>query len=159
MTQRKASTAGHSRQRVHFSSPLPAPKGSPPSRTLLRAAGDPSQGRPRRSPSSPGPGSNPSHKGWAAPGPGRWAPKCVACGPATSSQMTGPTMKPESTAFLLQIYSVWLPHQAGTEIFYFELLLNSLMQLAPSCKHKAQTQDAESRLLSASPPSLPSDQV
>ena len=128
-----------------FQQPPPCPqRESAVPHPPLRGGGNAPQGRPQRSPSSPGPGSKPSHKAWAAPVPGRWAPKCVACGPATSSQMTGPTMKPESTAFLLQIYSIWLPHQAGTEIFHYELLLNSLMQLAPSCKHKAQTQDAES---------------
>lgn len=144
MTQRKASTAGTRVSSSISAAPSLPPKGVRRPAPSSARRGDASQGRPQRSPSSLGPGSNPSHEAWAAPVPGRWAPKCVACGSATSSQMTGPTMKPESTAFLLQIYSIWLPHQAGTEIFHYELLLNSLMQLAPSCKHKAQTQDAES---------------
>lgn len=43
---------------------------------------------------------------------------CVACGLATSSPVTGPTMKPESTAFLVQSYSIWLPQQDGRNIFH-----------------------------------------
>lgn len=45
------------------------------------------------------------------------------CGLRSSHQLNKwlaqPTMKPESTAFLWQIYSIWLPHQDGRNIFHY----------------------------------------
>ena len=128
MTQRKALTTEHSHMLTDSNSPPPYPKLSPASCTLLRAEGTHKQEMKPR-----------AHHLFCAQlrqqerhrdGSDTWkiCTGVCGCGPATSSQMTGPTMKPESTAFLLQIYSIWLPHQDRRNIFQTRLLVNSLTQ-------------------------------